>query len=65
MNKEKERPNWVEARANCTAEGFFDQLVDTIKKDVACYNNLPPHKRQHYTFKHVQPDTTTAYFGYV
>jgi hypothetical protein len=48
----EERPNWIEARANCTLEDTFEQLVEAIKHDVECFNKLPIHKRDQRKFKH-------------
>lgn len=48
----EERPNWVEARANCTPEGTFEQIFNAIKHDVACFNKLDAHKRTVPTIKY-------------
>ncbi len=45
MTREQEHPNWVEARAYCTLQGTFEQLVDAIKQDVDCFKQLPANKR--------------------
>jgi len=61
----KERPDWVKARANCTLEGTFEQIVDAVKHDIACFNKLPSKQQPSPKAGHCQPDTRTAYFGYV
>ena len=44
---ERERPNWVEARAYCTLEDAFGQIVNAIKQDVDCFNGMPADKRKY------------------
>ncbi len=39
--------NWVEARANCTLDGAYRQIVNAIKHDVDCFNGLPADKRKY------------------
>ena len=44
MTNEEHR-NWVKARADCTLEGTFEDLIKVIKQDVKCFNELPDAKR--------------------
>ncbi|MCY4522439.1 MAG: hypothetical protein OXC13_16895 [Caldilineaceae bacterium] len=62
MNNEK-RPNWVKARAHCTLEDTFEQVVDAIKHDVKCFNGLPPDKRVLPTVRHERIENT-VHFGF-
>ncbi|MXZ54655.1 MAG: hypothetical protein F4Z14_00560 [Gammaproteobacteria bacterium] len=39
-----ERPNWVEARGNCTLEGTFEQIMASIRYDVKCFDKM--HERK-------------------
>ena len=40
-----ERPNWVEARANCTILGTFFKIDEAIRHDVSCFNKLTDQQR--------------------
>ncbi len=46
MMQEEKRPNWVQARADCTLQGTFEQIVDAVKQDIACFNKLPSEQRK-------------------
>ncbi len=46
QTQEVERPNWVQARANCTLEGTFKQIVDAIQYDTDCFHGLPPDQHK-------------------
>lgn len=61
----EERPNWVEARANCTLEDTFKQLTEAIRQDIKCFNKLPPYKREgrgEITYR--KHDANHVYVGY-
>ena len=62
----QERPNWVEARANCTLEGTFEQIVETIQHDIACFNKLPVKQRPGAEVSQHRPDQmeNNFYVGY-
>jgi len=36
------KPNWVEARANCTVEASFEALVGFVRRDTLKFNELLP-----------------------
>ena len=63
QKQEVERPNWVQARADCTLEGTFEQLVNAIKADVRAFNTLPEQKRKDQVM-HIQTYVHTVRFGY-
>jgi len=42
---EHKQKNWVRARAECTIEFWFDELVKTVQSDVKKFNNLPEEAR--------------------
>jgi hypothetical protein len=48
---ERRQQNWVELRAACTVQGTFEQIADTIERDVERFNKLPAQKRQDRKFK--------------
>ena len=59
------RPNWVEARADCTLEDTFEQLIAVVWQDTECFNQLPHEKRSgrgRVTFR--KHDGRTVYVGY-
>ena len=39
------RPNWVEARAQCTIYGTFHKLGEAIRHDLSCFNKMPNSDR--------------------
>ena len=45
MDEDGSRPNWVEARANCTIFGTFAKIDEAVRHDVSCFNRLPPDSR--------------------
>ena len=49
--EERRQQNWVELRADCTEQGIFDLIVNTVKRDVERFNKLPPQRRRDRTFK--------------
>lgn len=38
-------PNWVDARANCTASDAMNAIICQIKRDLKAFNGLGPEKR--------------------
>ena len=41
----EERPNQVQACADCTVAGTLKELVDVFEHDIKCFNGLPEEKR--------------------
>ena len=50
-DEERRQQNWVKLRADCTEQGIFDLIVNTVKRDVDRFNKLPPQRRRDRTFK--------------
>ena len=61
---DQETPDWILARADCTIDGVFGRLIDTISRDVNRFNELPSNKRGNREFKYSRKDQNSVVIGY-
>ena len=57
--------DWVELRADCTEQGIFDRIADTVERDVERFNKLSSKKRRDRTFKFERSELASLYVGEV
>lgn len=63
--EERRQERWVELRADCTEQGIFDLIADTVERDVERFNKLPPHKRRNQKFKFTRDERQSVYVAEV
>ena len=64
-DEERRQQNWVELRAECTEQGIFDLIANTVKRDVERFNKLSPQRRRNRTFKIEQNELEIVNVGQV
>ncbi|MDE0147045.1 MAG: hypothetical protein OXM58_01615 [Rhodospirillaceae bacterium] len=61
--EERRQRNWVAIRADCTVQGTFEQIVDTIERDVERFNKLDPAKRLQRTLRCERKNMSVLFVG--
>ena len=65
IEEQDSHQDWVELRANCTEQGTFNLIAETVERDVERFNKLPSKMRKNRTFKVARREREDVYVAQV